>query len=101
MDTNKVLDDVETRLCINLELTTVRAATEATTAAERAGEQRVCQMMFDKSSSNEGVRALVEEVRSALNVSVPVPVPTVRSSVDCSGMSADSSVAVDCDIKLR
>ena len=83
VDTNKILNesDVETRFCINLELTTVSAATQAVTAAERAGEQRVCQMMFDKSSSNEGVRAFVEEVCSALNVSIPVPVPTRAVSI--------------------
>ena len=81
VDTNKILNDVETRLCINLELTTVSAAAQAVTAAERACEQRVCQMIFDKSSSNEGVRAFVEEICSALNVSIPVPVPTRMVSI--------------------
>lgn len=37
--------------------------------------------MFNKSSSNEGMRVFVEKVCSALNVVVAVPVPTGAVSI--------------------
>ena len=80
VDTSEILqhDAMETRLCIDLELTTVSAASAATSAAVSAAVSNMCKVMLDmmRRSDYQDIKAFVEKVHTG-EVSVPAPVEPI------------------------